>query len=174
MKEPKIVGAKVLYLDYDGVLHPEDVYRHPKRGIFLGGSFINHHLFENAHHLVGALEKYPDVSIVLSTTWVRILGYSRARDYLPEGLRWRVVGATFHSSMHRDIFVQMGRPNQVLADVTRRRPLAWVAIDDITDGWPHQSLSHFVPSHPVLGCGAKDVLEILERRLGENFGPGNQ
>lgn len=169
MKNPAGRGDKVLYLDYDGVLHPEDVYRHPKRGIYLWAGYAGHQLFENCHHLIEALAPYPDVQIILSTSWVRVLGYSRARAYLPESLSQRVVGATFHSAMPRDIFAEMSRPNQVLGDIARRKPAAWLAIDDVVEGWPPETLKCFVPSHPVLGCGEANVLNNLKCKLAENF-----
>lgn len=52
--------------------------------------------------LAAVLLKHPYVSIVLSTSWAREHGFSRARDYLPESLQHRVVGATWHSQMARD------------------------------------------------------------------------
>lgn len=169
MKVLKGFCERVLYLDYDGVLHPEDVYRHPKRGIYLWPGYIGHRLFENVDYLVEALAPYPEVQIVLSTSWVRVLGYSRARGYLPEALNRRVIGATFHSAMPRDIFLEQSRPEQVLSDIRRRKPAAWLAIDDIVDGWPAECLQNFVPSHPVTGCGGAKVLSELKDKLSNNF-----
>ncbi len=57
----------VLYLDYDGVLHNDSVYRVRGQGIVIRDGV----LFEWAHYLVEALRPYPDIRIVLSTSWVR-------------------------------------------------------------------------------------------------------
>lgn len=164
------IGKKILYLDYDGVLHPEGVYRDRHRGIFLGNEFVGHRLFENANFLCEKLYAYPDVHIVLSTTWVRVLGFSRAKAYLPESLAARVVGATYHSHMPRDIFVEQSRPMQVVADVRRRRPSAWLAVDDVDEGWPQEALPNFVATHPRFGCAEPFVRKELEARLAMNFG----
>ncbi len=57
----------ILYLDYDGVLHPEDVWRHPKRGIHFGSAGAGHRLFEHAGLLDEVLRPYPQVRVVLYT-----------------------------------------------------------------------------------------------------------
>jgi hypothetical protein len=45
--EKPMADLSVLYLDYDGVLHPDDVYTHPRRGLYLRDS-PGHELLEHA------------------------------------------------------------------------------------------------------------------------------
>lgn len=99
-------GAQLLYLDFDGVLHHDSVCRHPRRGIYIDapGDFS---LFQHAQLLEEALEPYAHVQIILSTSWVRGLGFSRARRHLPLRLRSRVIGATFHTFMDASRFAAM-------------------------------------------------------------------
>ena len=119
----------VLYLDFDGVLHPESVFVSASRGIHLRDA-PGRQLFENAQTLNEELRPYPNVKLVLSTSWVRALGYDRARARLPSELRERCVGATYHSRFHRpgredgfrDVVAAPLRGQEVLADVQRRRP----------------------------------------------------
>ena len=134
--------ATILYLDFDGVLHRDAVYRQPGRGIYIRGG----ELFEWGHFLEELVRPFPDLRIVLSTSWVRELGYDRARSYLPPMLAERVIGATFHRRIHgptRELrwhWAQMPRGQQIAEDVSRRRPRAWFAIDDATDEFtPEQS-----------------------------------
>ncbi|MCZ8220057.1 MAG: HAD domain-containing protein [Acidovorax sp.] len=169
MKSPKGRGASVLYLDYDGVLHHEDVWRHPRRGLYFGAEGAGHTLFENAPLLEQLLAPYPDAVIVLSTSWVRSLRYSHAAARLPLSLRERVIGATFHTRMNANAFDSLTRANQVLDDVARREPAAWVAVDDAL-GWPTEVLSHFVPSDPAAGIAAPSVTKDLESKLRLHFG----
>lgn len=159
------LGARwpVVYLDYDGVLHPEDVYRHPRRGIHLAPEYAGHSLFEHCDLLTAELAPYPEVRIVLSTSWVRALHYTRARSYLPPALRERAVGATYHSQMDRQAFELLSRGEQVVADVARRRPMDWLALDDDGDGWPEYYRRHLVRTDPVQGVAS--VLEELRARL---------
>jgi hypothetical protein len=84
----------VIYCDYDHVFHGGAIrYRKPPS---LRPETSGQTLFQNAPILVRLLEPYPDLKIVLSTSWVKELGFGRARGHLPQALHQRVVGATFH------------------------------------------------------------------------------
>ena len=48
--------AMILFLDFDGVLHPDPCFEEAR-------------LFENAPRLSAALAPYPEVAVVLSTSW---------------------------------------------------------------------------------------------------------
>lgn len=157
----------ILYLDYDGVLHPEPVYRHPRGGMFFGVDHAGHRLFENAEVLVDALAPYPEVAIVLSTSWVRVLSYSQAKAYLPEALLSRVIGATFHSAMNKFEFDAMTRGAQVLADATRRSATSWVALDDDKDGWVGAASKHLVLTNGHKGLSEPQTASELLDKLGE-------
>jgi len=85
----------VLLLDFDRVLHPDEVYLQYGRPVLRARS----ELFMWAPRLESALAKYPEVRIVLSTNWAREFGYARVRKALPTGLQARVIGATWHSGM---------------------------------------------------------------------------
>ncbi len=161
---------QVLYLDFDGVLHPGPVYRHPKRGMYFGVSHQHHTLFENAQILQDALAPYPQLAIVLSTSWVRVLGYSRAKDYLPEQLRRRVIGATFHSRMNKHEFDAMPRGAQVLADATRRGANRWLALDDDDEGWLSAARAHLVLTDGDAGLAAPGAKEACIQKLRAQFG----
>lgn len=80
-----------LFLDYDGVLHPDAVYREGERVVLRADGFC---LFEWAEILGALLAPYPPLQIVLSTSWERVLGFHAARSHLSESLRRRLVGAT--------------------------------------------------------------------------------
>jgi len=154
------VSASLLFLDYDGVLHHEDVRR--VRGV--GPVVQVGSLFEHAPVLERLLEPYPAVRIVLSTSWVRVLGYDEAKRYLPPALSARVVGATTHTKMRMS---ELGvRGAEVWTDVCRRRAHPrWVAIDDTDEGWHEIARPHFVLSHPEQGLGHPDVATALEAAL---------
>jgi hypothetical protein len=128
-------------------------------------------LFENIPILVRLLEPYPDLKIVLSTSWVRELGFTRAREFLPRSLQQRVIGATFHKRyVRKEEFAQLARYDQIIADVERRRPARWLAIDDDLEGWPEHALMHIVPMPLGFGLGASAAALELEQRLEKVFG----
>lgn len=165
---PKVCGGQVLYLDYDGVLHHENVYRHPKKGIYLsaGPGFT---LFQHAPLLSELLKPYPSVQIVLSTSWARVLGMTRAASYLPEELRRRVVGATYHSEMFDLEFSHTQRGQQVYQDYLRRSPSKVLALDDVDEGWPPAFREHLVLTDDIHGISPPSVQEELRSKLASHF-----
>jgi hypothetical protein len=167
---PRRRGGTVLYLDFDGVLHPEEVWRYRGSGPYVA-SPPGHQVFEHAALLERCLEPYPAVRIVLSTNWVLVFGSVRkVARRLPPGLRERVIGATFHRQMDAAWFRSIPRGMQVWGDVCRREPDAWLALDDDDAGWPAGCRDHLVRTDPVLGIGAPAVLVELQARLAAIYG----
>ena len=161
---PRVVGGQVLYLDYDGTIHPEQVYT--ERGKPYVREPQGRQLFEQCDLLTQLLQPYPDVRIVLSTTWVPHYGYRRAANFLPPQLRDRCVGSTFHREMGRHWFrQQLSRGEQVRADVARRNPSAWLALDDDVEGWGEVRETHHIATDPVDGIAAPAVLDRLRTAL---------
>jgi hypothetical protein len=161
---PRFRNVQVLYLDLDGVLHPEDVWRAPGRLPFVR-SPAGHELFEHAGLLVELLAPYPAVRIVLSTSWVRVLGYRRTIAFLLPALRVRCIGATWHRRMSPNQFEHTSRGEQVLDDVARRTPKMWLAIDDDQEGWGPAAVTHLVATDPILGIAEPAVLGRLRAAL---------
>lgn len=87
---------------------------------------------------------YPNVKVVLSSSCVLQYRCAGAAKRLPPGLRMRVVGGTYHSDMGKDAFRMLPRGGQVTQDVLRRRPGAWLALDDDPGGWPAWSIQHLM------------------------------
>jgi len=161
-------GELLLYLDYDGVLHHENVLWFPTIGPYLcsGAGYV---LFQHAELLEEILEPYPQVQIVLSTMWVVRDGCADTAQRLPQALQARVVGATYHSKMSRAKFVDTPRGLQVWQDVVKRKPRAWLALDDVHEGWPVQALPHYVRTHERAGISDPAVHDELNQKLREMF-----
>ena len=166
MKVMRGCGGLVLYLDFDGVLHHEDVRWHPRRGVYLNAP-PEYSLFQHAPLLVTLLAPHPEVRIVLSTSWVRALGYSRTVKRLPPELRERVIGATYHSKMHEMAFAMLPRGVQVLDDVERRAPRDWLALDDDASGWPTEHEHRVLLTDERLGLSAPGLTDLLASKLRE-------
>lgn len=167
-KTPKGYGGKVLYLDYDGVLRHENCLWHPRKGVYLDAP-PEFTLFQHAPLLDELLKPYSDVLIVLSTSWVRTYGVTRTAKFLPEGLRQRVVGATFHSRMDRISFMNLPRGQQVYEDFLRRKPANVVVIDDLNEGWDEPFSDHLVLTHPTHCISDQTVLDELRAKLEREF-----
>ena len=155
--------APLLYLDYDGCLMNENVRVGPDGVPFLAAP-PRYRLFQHAQLLEELLTPFPAVRIILSTKWVQRVGEEEAARRLPEGLRARVVG-TFVPPGASAAFWHMPKGLQVSEDVERRRPAAWLAIDDDQVGWPAWALPHVLFSDPYEGISPPELQEELRRRL---------
>jgi HAD domain in Swiss Army Knife RNA repair proteins len=154
----------ILFLDFDGVLQHENVLWHPRRGAYLFAP-ARYTLFQHVPLLEQVLEPYPEVKIVLSTSWVVRCGYSKTLKRLPVGLRERCIGATYHSQMLGDSFKYLPRGEQVSNDAARRRPRGWLALDDDVIGWPDATKANLVQTDPYEGISETAVLEELTAKL---------
>lgn len=164
----------VCYLDLDGTVHDDEVYWSSKRGVYMRDK--QRHLFEYLPSLVDALAAFPTVQIVLATSWVRHLGYSRTVGYLRhhagEPFATRIIGATYHSR-HTPFWDAQTRYAQIRADVARRQLKdAWLALDNDSHGWPNHMRWHLVDTQD---CGLRplDVDRLVKRLavLVEHGGP---
>jgi len=157
---------QVLFLDFDGVIHRFGAVR-TRRGITSASPSVK--LFEFAPVLVELLAPHVAVEIVLSTSWVQILGYQRAKSALPLALSARVVGATYHSKyFDAATWASKGRGTQILRYVLTHRLTSWLAIDDEIIGFG-EHLSHVVRCDEHLGLGDVKTQKLLCARLEEQF-----
>jgi hypothetical protein len=167
MKKPAGEDALVLYLDFDGVLHHENVLWHPRKGVYMDAP--GHELFEHAQLLEEVLMPYPQVRIVLSTSWVRQYGFTGTAKRLPPAVRARAIGATFHSRLRTAgieySFAMLPRGLQVVSDAVKRKPFDWLALDDDYRDWPVGSLDKLVRTDPQQGISAPAVLAELREKL---------
>jgi hypothetical protein len=160
----------ILFLDYDGVLHPSEVYLNWGRPTLKAeGS-----LFMWAGHLNDILADLPHVSLILSTSWVRMLGYERARDYLPDALRSRVIGSTWETIL-TDPAMSAGLPlsywqdaprfQQIKRFVDRMGIAEWVAVDDDAECWADSDRPRLIQTDPMRGLSETTVLRNLRTAL---------
>ncbi len=150
----------VLFLDYDGVLHPSEVWLDRDGRAFLDQAFIDagHALFEHADALAQVLTGIR-VDVVLATSWAREYGTDRAAAYLPPALRERVVGSVYGRGR---IHAERSR-YQVISDCAQRWAIErWLAVDDDTWGWPLREREHLVAANG-LGLTAEDLAAISAR-----------
>lgn len=148
-----------LFLDFDGVLHPPEVY------LITGVPELRdhepgEHLFCWLPHLIEALEGI-DVDIVLSTSWKDHLGSDRAAAYLPASIRNRIVGATISQLKY-----QVTRYEAVALYVSEHAlGDAWVAIDDDDFGWPDYKEWHLARSIGIRGISCPELKKALREKL---------
>lgn len=169
----------VIYLDLDGVVQHEAVLFHPKRGVYMSPKEAPHRaLFEWLPILIEILAPYPLVKLVLSSSWCVRPGYAKTLKRMPGDLRNRFIGGTFHARVHgadpwtKQSFIAIPRGVQILADVNRRKPRHWVALDDDTEGWPVEDLPHLIACDGTVGLSELNVQTALKTWLHDVYYPG--
>ncbi|MDR8401857.1 HAD domain-containing protein [Paraburkholderia sp. USG1] len=159
----------VVFLDIDHTLHASDAILFDGRVI---AESPTSKLFEFAPIFERLLKPYPALVIILSTSWVEVLGYEFTLAQLPsDSLRARVRGATFEKKDSADDgWSALPRGTQVLRFVRRHKLKRWLAIDDMRSGFDGYE-AHLIHCQPTVGLGDKDVQKLLARRLEQTFGP---
>lgn len=161
----------ILFLDFDGVLHPDAVYLVKGRPTLRGEG----ELFMWAPLLVDVLADCPEVQIVLSTSWARELSFSRARRWLPDPIRARVIGSTWHSAMKYQTdgfrlaqtwWDTATRYQQIKRYADRAGLTDWLAVDDQPEGWGADDHDKLVHTCGDTGLSDAAVLALLAARLG--------
>ena len=162
----------VVYLDLDGVVHHQAVLYHPKRGAYMSPTqAAGRRLFEWVHVLEEALGPYPNVALVLSSTWCIRPGYARTLKQLPASLQTRFIGGTYHRKIHGSdpwtlsAFRDTPRGLQVWADVERRKPRQWLALDDDVLDWPEWAKENLIDCDGETGLSNPRVRSELSIRL---------
>jgi hypothetical protein len=153
-------------LDFDGVLHPDDVFMTAKGPQLRSAG----DLFMWAAILDDELAPFPKVKIVLSTSWVRQLDFSRAKKRLPKGLQERIVGSTWHSSMSKVWadqiwWDQTSRHGQISRYVARANITDWIAIDDDAENWASNDLNRLLLADRNQGLTTPGLLDTLRAKL---------
>lgn len=148
--QPLLAARPTLYLDYDGVLHPDEVYRHRDGSIVVKNvPGMNASLFMWAAGLEERIAGR-DVQVVLATSWVKVLGFQKALARLPEGIASKVAGSTYHSSQRFD-WDQYSRYQQIQQHATRHRIHTWLALDNDVQDWSPGAKHHLCTCDDVTG-----------------------
>lgn len=135
------------------------------RGIVLEAG-PEHRLFEHAELLASLLQPFPEVRIVLSTSWcLSLKGFDKAKGYLPQSLQQRLIGATWHSAKERHRWTSLTRYEQIHEYVIRHQVTNWLAIDDDGDEWPEKLRNSLVYTDEWQGLGKLETQQELREKL---------
>lgn len=152
----------ILFIDFDGVFHPDDVWMIPGQGIVLRNA--GRRLFDRAPLLAATLACFPAWRVVLSTSWVRVHGYMNTMQRLPEAVQDRVIGATWHADLQQRDWLVWSRYQQIHHYARHHQVANWLALDDDTRGWPPKERHRLISPQPQVGLTPIDV-ELLVRRM---------
>lgn len=111
----------ILFLDFDGVLHPEPCFSQDMLFCFMPN-------FEKI------LREYPQISVVISSTWRETRSIDMLRGYFSIDVRHRIIGVTPSWKNHQELFDVIGYQRQTEVEAWLRDSdepwTPWVAIDD--------------------------------------------
>ena len=155
----------LLFLDFDGVLHPDAAYLERGRPTLRGPG----HLFMWTGILEQLLAPYSMLDIVLSTSWVRWRSYSRTCKALPDSLRSRIVGATWHSRMDPREWAELTRYQEIRRYLRHQRDARWLALDDDDEGWPEAERDHLICTDADRGLSDLETQRRLKDALAAAF-----
>ena len=148
----------ILFLDFDGVLHPDPCYDASR-------------LFENAPRLAHTLHDFPDVRLVLSTSWRQSRPYDHLLARLPAELRQRVAGATptFGDFSPSAALVPYRRQAECMHWMQQNQLAgeAWLALDD-RPSWFTPYCENLIVCHPEAGYD-EDARGCLRSALQRHF-----
>lgn len=111
----------ILFLDFDGVLHPEPCYDKEQ-------------LFCCLLRLENVLLDFPEVDIVVTSTWRETRTLAELRAYFSTEIGVRIVGLTPSWKDHQSLFESVGYQRQTEIEAWLRQSSepwrTWVAVDD--------------------------------------------
>ncbi|AKC88045.1 HAD domain-containing protein [Pseudoxanthomonas suwonensis] len=163
----------IVFLDFDGVLHPSWELDESGRHRAYAGPFFVH-----APALAELLRPYlAGIEVVISSTWGRKRNLDTLRGLLPPELAARVTDAVHHrlpplEDIHRghDLASRWAEiafyREHVRPDIRDR----WLAIDDDDLGWPDGERHHL--AHCVRDLGSAEARAAVTRGMIGWFTPG--
>ena len=142
----------VLFLDIDGICHPEGASR-----ISALGKVEGEGLFRWAPQLMALLNELPHVQVVVHSSWRQLFETDdEVRALMPGELAARVVACT-----PREV---LGRHESILAYIERESVEGYVIVDD--DGrWFPRELPQLVLCSPKTGLSSKAKVQALRVAL---------
>jgi len=145
----------ILFLDFDGVLHPETIERGDE-------------LFCCCSHLWSVLEALPSVEVVFATTWRNKYRFEELVALVTAGggeyLASRFVGATPDVLRNASGDTYRNREVECLAWLcgNGQSSREWIAVDDVASGFSFPQ-PRLVLIDPAMGLTANDVDRVLAR-----------
>ncbi|ASL44107.1 hypothetical protein bAD24_I11495 [Burkholderia sp. AD24] len=156
-------GVPTLYLNFGGVLNAGHGLLDEFGDITLD---TGRPLLEYAPYLVDVLSPYPQVEIVLTTSWLHSLGAGKSIALLPDQLRHRVVGTTLDTPPRLgEIKDGTAKTMTAIRHAAKHSIQRWLALDDEAWGVPSDYEQHFLRTHVETALGAPEARNRLRRWL---------
>ncbi|MDR8401856.1 HAD domain-containing protein [Paraburkholderia sp. USG1] len=161
-----VSNAPTLFLNFGGVLNVGHGLVDDRRNVTLDSG---RGLIEFAPYLADVLAPWPQVQIIVTTSWLQTLGAERTIGLLPEQLRRRVVGTTLGTPPRlSEISNGSAKAMTVIRHAVRHGLTTWLAIDDEAWGVPSDFEQHFLHTDSDTALGAPRARQQLREWLAAN------
>jgi len=139
-----MASIKILFLDFDGVLHPLNSKRES--------------LFCKAHYLAKSLEG-ASCKIVITSNWRLTHSIDTMRKLLPKNIGELIIGATaIATEVNHQRFVEI---QNYLNTYIGSSPIDWRAIDDTPQAFPSEC-ENLIYCESHLGMGSAEQIQIAQ------------
>ena len=134
----------LIFLDFDGVLHPKGAG---------GPRFTRLSLFEAFLRE----SEISNVNIVISSTWRQAYGLPKLRSFFSVDIANRILGCTPSLESYRSEFE---RGEEIEVWLSKRPTETWVALDDDEEGFAPRLRSKLVLCDGTQGIREKDLMSL--------------
>ena len=142
--QKKISNIKILFLDFDGVLHPLNSEKE--------------NLFCKVHYLEKALEG-ASCKIVITSNWRLTYSTQEMRELLPRSIGELIIGVTeVKKEINHKRFIEI---KNYLSTNINSSLIDWRAIDDSPQDFPADS-KNLICCNPILGMGSAEQIQIAK------------
>ena len=138
---------RVLFLDFDGVLHPAGAGTVKFNCLPLLEIFLR----EPAH---------TDLRVVISSTWRVAYSLAQLRRHFSVDLHSRLIGCTPELEEHHTNYY---RNEEIEAWLEDNATDVWLALDDDVDGFPPRNLARLVLTDARIGLTHANLAVLRER-----------
>ncbi|CAB3704284.1 hypothetical protein LMG22037_03678 [Paraburkholderia phenoliruptrix] len=150
-----------LYLNFDGVLHPDQVLY--VEGCVPSLTAVGSKTLEHVNILVKILGERENINIVLNTWWTFSIGVAACMELLPSALASRVTGSVLEGAPSYP--TRPARLNEAARHILSRRERASVILDHANAVYSSEFLPKLLLIHPHEGLGNRAAQRSLERRI---------
>ncbi|MFL9959082.1 HAD domain-containing protein [Paraburkholderia nemoris] len=158
-----LADAPTLYLNYGGVLNAGHGLLDDNGVITLDSGRPP---FEYTPCLVDALAPWPQVQVVVTTSWLQTLGADKTIALLHDELRRRVVGTTLGTPPRfGEIKDGTAKTMTVIRHAAKYGLTRWLVLDDEAWGVPSGYEQQFVRTNPETALGAPEARKHLREWL---------
>lgn len=159
----------ILYLNFDGVLHPDRLVY--VKGLTPSLVATGHSPFEHAGFLAEILEPYDDIELVLNTWWTFFVGVDLTLELLPLELASRVVDATLALSSRYDSLPS--RCKEAEKHIASKNKQQTLLLDNSNARYSWDLVPYMLLLDPTEGMASMAARRALARKIEMSLAPLN-